>query len=214
MMAKSFRQCALHYLKQWCDYDRRFCRGFSSGLITCELLREICLQYGVDRTVPGHGPEKYKEFVEMLNCYRDIQMTRQNVPDIIEEELRNMRRAYGGSFLSAITKAFWMMKRHPVVIYDSNVRGGLQHYRLPSGQNNYRIYYDSWFHFFECDDTQRRLQDATAWIRKSRGASKKPNISTDELNELAGSEWFRNRVTDIRLFYVGKDKAETLKRCR
>lgn len=202
-LAKNFRDCANHYLKQWSEQDREFFLGFSGGQVTCELLDRMCVKYQVARTVPGHGPDKYRQFAEMLNRYRNTEMTRQNVPEIIEEELRKMRNVYGGkSFLSAISKAFWMMKRHPVVIYDKNVRKGLRHYGLPPGENNYDAYFDSWFRFFERDDTKRRVQDALAWLRAWRNAPKRPRISADELEELAGSEWFANRVVDMHLFHT------------
>lgn len=133
----------------------------------------------------------------MLNRYRKTKVSRKNVPIIIENELRNMRKAYGGkTFLSALTKAFWMMKRHPVVIYDSNARKGLWRYGLLPGYKDYSVYFDSWFKFFERDETRRGLDDALAWLAKN--SVKK--ISLQELN----SDWFRNRVTDMRLFYVGK----------
>lgn len=152
--------------------------------------------------MPGKGVERYEQFAEMLNRHRNQEFTRQNVPDIIERELGNMRKKYKRSFLSAITKAFWMMKRHPVVIYDSNVRKGLRHYNLPPGDSNYRVYFDSWFEFFETDDTKHGLDDALDWLRKSSNAAKKHKLSSDEFEELAGSEWFRNRVVDMRLFFT------------
>ncbi len=207
-MAKSFRSCAEHYLRQWCSYDRGFVRGFSSGPVTCELLSKMCYRYEVARTVPGHGPQKYGKFAEMLNRNRDSQMTRQNVAEIIEREFRSMQGAYGKRFLSAITKAFWMMKRHPVAIYDRNARQGLRRFGLPSGENNYLIYFDSWFKFFERPDVQRGLDDALAWLRGSPCAlnlQKTQKLSSDELSKLARSEWFRNRITDMRLFSKGKD---------
>lgn len=200
-MARSLRWCARHYLKQWCEGDREFFLGFSGG-VTCELLRKMCLNYEVDRTVPGHGLEKYKQFAEMLDRYRKTEVTLQTVPEIIEEELENMRRAYGKPFLSAITKAFWMMKRHPVVIYDSKARKGLRHYGFPPGHSNYRLYFNSWFKFFDTDDTKHGLDDALAWLRKSSTVPKKHKLPTEEFEELAGSEWFRNRVVDMRLFYA------------
>jgi hypothetical protein len=50
---------------------------------------------------------------------RDAGMTRENVPEIVDREIANMRDPYRGrSLCSAISKAFWMMKRHPVVIFD------------------------------------------------------------------------------------------------
>jgi phage terminase small subunit len=112
----------------------------------------------------------------------------------------------GKTFLSALTKAFWMMKRHPVVIYDSNARRGLRRYGFPSGENNYSIYFDSWFKFFDSAETKRNLDDAVTWLAKkspyAQDVLKRKSISLKELHELTGSDWFRNRVADMHLFYA------------
>jgi hypothetical protein len=203
-MAKSFRLCAEHYLRQWCEQDRELFRGFSNGPVTCELLHKMCVKYQVYRTVPGHGLQRYEQFVVMLNRRQNTVMTRQSVPDIVVEELGNMKKAYGVRFLSAITKAFWMMKRHPVVIYDSNARKGLRSYGLPPGENNYSVYYHSWFEFFEKRDTTNALDDASAWLRNPRNARTARKLSSRELKDIVESDWFRNRVADMRLFYAAQ----------
>lgn len=202
-MPESFRWCARHYIKQWCELDREFFLGFSRG-VTCELLRKMCLKYQVDRTVPGHGLEKYRRFAEMLNGYRNIEITSDTVPRVIEEELKNMHSAYGRPFLSAITKAFWMMKRHPIVIYDSQARRGLRYYGLPPGDGNYRVYFESWWKFFQESETQKGLDNALDWLRTSKDVPKKYKVPSDEFDDLATSDWFRNRVVDIRLFYTAR----------
>ena len=207
-MPKSFRASTEHYLKQWCNLDRQLFFGFSQGPVTCELLAKMCNAYQVARTVPGHNEERYNRFAEMLNNYRHTEVTRQTVPEIIEHECRSMHEAYGKSLLSAITKAFWMMKRHPVVIYDSNVRRGLARCGLQSGTNNYGVYFDSWFKFFERKDVQHSIDEAMAWLAASpqtRSLLRKQELTHAQLRELVGSQWFRNRVADMRLFYIGRD---------
>jgi len=115
MNRKSFRSCAEHYLTQWCEQDRQFVQSFARGRVSCELLGRMCVKYEVARTVPGHGVEKYAKFAGILNSHRKTVFTRENTPEIIETARRNLERAYKANFLSAISKAFWMMKRHPVV---------------------------------------------------------------------------------------------------
>jgi hypothetical protein len=133
----SWRWCAEDYLKEiWWPQDRQLVRQFS-GKVNCEMLHNLCVLYRVARTVPGYGIEKYHPFVEMLNRYRETVMTKKNVPEIIEQELSKMAQVYGRSFLSAITKAFWMMKQHPIAIYDSYARGGLRRRRLSSSYPSY-----------------------------------------------------------------------------
>lgn len=206
-MPKSFRQCADHYLQQWCELDREFWAKFSSGPISCESLAKLCWKYQVARTVPGHGIQKYKQFVSTLERCRGTQMTQKDVSGFIERQHRALEHKYRKSFLSAVTKAFWMMKRHPVVIYDSNARRGLQRCGLASGDGNYVEYCKSWFQFFDNPRTQRELDTALKTLGDSPRAHaliEQGKLSEAELQELSRSEWFRNRVTDMYLFYVGK----------
>jgi hypothetical protein len=207
-----WRDCAEIYLeKMWFgqgEQDKRLVAEFSNGVVTCEMLRDLCspAKYGVARTVPGHGPDKYKRFADMLNGYHNTVMTRENVPGIIEREFVNMRNTYGKGFLSAITKAFWMMKQHPVVIYDSNAWKGLQRLGLAPGSDGYPTYFNSWFRFFDDPQTQNGLDEALSWLPESSSASgliESGRTDASEIGRLALSPLFRNRVTDIRLFYAG-----------
>jgi hypothetical protein len=209
--ASVWRKCAAIYLeKMWLgqgELDRRLVAKFSSSPVTCEMLRDLCspAKYGVARTVPGHGPQKYLKFADMLNHYQDTVMTRVNVPDIIEQELASMRKAYGKGFPSAISKALWMMKQHPVVIYDSFAWNGLQRLGLAPG-SDYRTYFNSWFKFFDKNDTQYGLADALSWLPCSPVASsliQAGRVDASEIQRLAASQLFRNRVTDIHLYCAG-----------
>jgi hypothetical protein len=149
----SWRWCAEDYFTQlWWPQDRELMREFSEN-VTCEMLHNLCVLYRVARTIPGYGIAKYRPFVDMLNRRRGTAMTRENVPSIIEEELSNMRRVYGKKFLSALTKALWMMKQHPIAIYDSYAWEGLRRRGLAPGYDGYRGYYKAWLGFFEQPDT-------------------------------------------------------------
>jgi|GEM_PF-4428378 len=170
---RTWRQCAGYYLKEvWCSYDRPFLPQFSACVVTCDALHDLCVRYRVARTIPGHIENlrvegKYRPFADMLNKYRNTEMTRENVPGIIDREVVNMKEQYGRYFWSAISKAFWMMKRHPVIIYDNFAWWGLQRLGLKPGNNTYREYFDSWFRFFEQNNTKDGLDDALEWLRSS-----------------------------------------------
>jgi hypothetical protein len=202
----TWRWCAEDYFTQlWWPQDRKLMLEFSEN-VTCEILHNLCVLYRVARTIPGYGIAKYRPFVDMLNRHRGTAMTRENAPSIIEEELSNMRRAYGKNFLSAITKALWMMKQHPIAIYDSYAWEGLRRRGLAPGYEGYRAYYKAWFRFFEEPDTQSGLNDALSWLPESafvKSLLKAGLLVDSELKSLAGSMWFRNRVADRRLCFDG-----------
>lgn len=205
-MTMSFRACAEYYLRQWYELDRDLVAEFSRGPVTCELLSDMSSRskYGVARTISGHGVPKFQPFADMLNAHRSTSMTRDNVPAVIGDALVRMANYYSRQFPSALSKAFWMMKGHPVVIYDSKAREGLQHHGLPPGDGNYRVYFNSWFTIFDNPNTQHGLDDAVDWLLNSEpanGLRARYGTPFPELEKLVRSDSFRNRIVDIYLFY-------------
>jgi hypothetical protein len=221
----AWRLYAQIYLeKMWfgqCELDKRLVDKFKNG-VTCEMLRDLFSpkKYNVARTVPGRGPAKYTRFTDVLNSYRDIEMTKKNVPSIIEREEVNLRNSRGRP-KSAITKSLWMMKQHPIVIYDGNTWKGLQRRGLEPG-NSYSTYFNAWFKFFDDPETEQGLKDALKWLPESPAAQRivekaradaakqgqaiaeeKGRAVADEIRTLAASDLMRNRVTDMRLFHEG-----------
>lgn len=176
--------------------------------MTAEALHDLFVRYRVARTVPGHVEEigletKYRPFTDILNRYVDVTMTVDSVPGIIDREVENLRVPYSGIRLwSAVSKAFWMMKRHPVVIYDNFAWRGLQKLRLRPGERTYREYFDAWFRFFERRETQVELDSTLEWAvtqPRTRELVRMGCLSFDDVNSL----WFRNRVTDMWLALHG-----------
>lgn len=197
----SWQSCAEYYLRDLYPLDRDFVRQFSGRQVTCEMLRELASRdnYGVARSIPGRIEElgvegKYRPFANMLNKYQTATMTRETVPDIIDREVENMREPYKGNHLwSAISKAFWMMKQHPVVIYDSYADKGLRIEGLRPGDTTYRQYFEAWFQFFERDDTVNALNETVSWAKVSYSS---------EVHSIPQS-WLRNRFADIWLAVRG-----------
>jgi hypothetical protein len=202
----SWRWCAEDYLREiWWPQDKNLICSFSE-FVTCEMLHNLCVLYRVARNIPGHGLSKYGRFVEILNGHRGTQMTKENAPSIIEQALSDLTQAYGRSFLSAISKAFWMIKQHPVAIYDSYAWKGLQRQGLSPGYRGYRAYYKAWFTFFESADTQTGLNDALRWLPESQFVQKLLQtgaMGATEFNAFTTSMLLRNRIVDRRLCYEG-----------
>jgi len=178
--------------------DRQLVRDFSNE-VTCAMLADLCSpkKYKVARTVPGYGPEKYQPLARMLNSLPRAEIARQTVPGIIEQACSDIEVEYGKSLPSAISKAVWMMKGHPVAIYDSLAWEGLRRSGFPPGYGGYRTYFNAWFTFFDRRETQESLDDAVASLR---GLGK---IDDAELKELTASGRLRNRIVDFWLWYNG-----------
>jgi hypothetical protein len=232
--AVAWRQYVQTYLgKMWFgqgELDKLLVESFKNS-VTCEMLSDLFSpkKYGVARTLGGSGPDRYKRFADMLNSYRDTDMTRENIPGIIEREVVNLREVYDKGPLSAITKSLWMMKQHPIVIYDGTTwedlrrrAARLRRRDLAPGYTRYGTYFDSWFKFFDDAETQKGLDDALSWLPESPAAKKiveearaaaansgqgaadeKEQAVAAEIRTLAASQLMRNRVADMRMFYEG-----------
>jgi hypothetical protein len=205
------------------ELDKRFVKEFES-IITFEKLANLFGKYSLSRNfvngVCGYGSARFQRFADMLNRYRDKEITKEEFPNIVEKELKNMCGAYNFEPLSAITKSFWMMKQHPIVIYDSYAWKGLQRRAERLGRRDlepggsYRSYYTVWFNFFEDSETKDGLKEALEWLPDSPAAKKiveKAKLVTEErgqavikeIKELAAKDLMRNRVLDMRLLYEG-----------
>jgi hypothetical protein len=209
IMTKSFKLCATHYLTQWWEMDRGFIHTFSHGRIGPAALREVCVKYGVNRNIPGHEAERYERFGAILENFRQIEISRETVPRVVEKAVKKLSAVYGERVLSATTKAIWMLRGHPVVIYDNWSCQGLQKQSgLCRLNRNYPAYFKAWFDFFESPDTERGIVDAQEWLLSSdfvRSLAEEWNSPWDETRMFIGSDRFRNRVVDMYLFHLGKD---------
>jgi hypothetical protein len=199
---EEWRQRGVDYLDWWCSTDRRLIADFSSA-VTCAKLADLCspTRYKVARTVPGYGSQKYEPFTRVLNSLHNVNVTRESAPVIVEQACRELFEVYGRSIPSAISKTLWMMKGHPIVVYDRLAKGGLRKNGFVLA-GLYEPYYSSWFSFFDRPSTQRALDEVCAWIPESPSAQRlvaTRRTSPEELRQFVVSDRFRNRVVDVSL---------------
>jgi hypothetical protein len=207
LSVRSWRDCADYYLSGlWFPQDRHIISAFSGRTITCEVVDELCRTYQVSRSFEGYGTGRYQAFADILNAQRATQVTRANVVAIVSQALFDLANAYGKTLISALTKALWMMKQHPVAIYDKKARDGLSRCGLLPGEGDYRTYFGSWLAFYDRLDTQSGIDDAVSWLPGSPGAQallRGGKLQTEELEHFAKSEALRNRIADMRLASLG-----------
>jgi hypothetical protein len=205
--ARSWRDCADYYLRGlWFPQDRQLIAKFSGAIITCEAVDELCRAYQVHRNFEGYGAQRYQTFADILNSLRLTSITRDNLMTIVGQGLIALGKAYGQNLISAMTKALWMMKQHPIAIYDEKARNGLSACGLAPGKGDYRIYCASWFAFYDRPDTQSGIDNAVSWLPGSPGAVeilRSGKLQVSELEHFAKSEMLRNRIADMRLASLG-----------
>jgi hypothetical protein len=119
---------------------------------------------------------------------------------------KKMEKVCGGRVLSAITKALWMMKGHPIVIYDSLACEGLRQLKYKVRDRNYEAYSRSWFDFFDCSESQ--LKKAQEWLLSSGVAeelAKEWGADWQKVRKFINSSDFQNRVIDKHLWRLGQE---------
>ena len=219
---QDFRASAEHFLQQWCDPDRKvngkhprysetdrsFVEQFSRDF-TCSELNRFCVCYAVHRTIPGISDttySKYQAFVDMLKRHRHTLVKREQVPHFIGERVDEMAHHYGKRFLSAVTKAFWMLRQHPIVIVDSYACKALRRLGFPATEGEYSRYVESWLELSGRPKESKELSDALTWLPDSpasRSLQDRGIATSEEVRNWAKQPWFRDRVIDMYLWFAG-----------
>jgi hypothetical protein len=121
--------------------------------------------------------------LEILDRYPARRFKAANFVPMVNELSRELAVAYGKrQLLSAASKLSWLIDRHHVVIYDSQVRQA-----LGASPWDYEGYVDRWNACYA--DMEAHLVKAIE--------------SLGQCPRLRRAEWFRRRVLDIYLWHKG-----------
>ena len=195
MSAVSIKASAAQYASYWRRSEQGFVKDLAAtsrairlaALVRAaayfKVARSFALEYDVKRGLPRVAP-----VLTILDEYGSLELTRETLVPIVTELRRRLASAYNMSdLLSAATKFLWLQHRHPVVIYDGNVRGA-----LGSPYGDYSAYLERWHERYEeLEDEIRIATDALAST---------PGLPAD-------TEWFRRRVFDIYMWNSGGTNA-------
>lgn len=206
-----FNFCAVHYLHQWLTLDRPCFEDAQKNKMTLDQLSNYLYRYGALRTIPGNGPDRLEIFWQHII---KLNLTKSSTAETIHRCHQELSNQYNKKILSVISKSAWMKHRHPVVLYDSKAYTSLRRLRYDFRKNDYKGYYRAWMDFFHRDEIQSELNDACAFVPTScfaqrliaHGVAKR-----EEIREWSKSDWFRNRVVDMRLWHMAdNDKVKEI----
>ena len=128
-----------------------------------------------------------------------------NAANLVRDLFRKLTANYDGQqFLSAISKAAWVRWRQSIAIYDGRARLALRDLGFNAPDNDYPAYYHAWMQFFNNNDTQMGLNDACQWLPNSHYAQsvvERGGAARDDIDQWVKTDWFRNRIIDMRLFH-------------
>lgn len=193
---------AIHFLYQWLTIESKFYESFQSN--NTEIRRkkaiEIATYFKVVRNFSkkydeGLGLKRFEPVINILDKNKNLNLQNINEAALLINDMTNeLSLFYKCRVMSFASKLLWMENRYPIIIYDKKVRDGLSEFGYPSGDNNIFQYYDSWFSLYD----KYRFE-----VIDSCDNLKKLNLNVKNLNEIIESDWFKNRVFDIYIWFKG-----------
>lgn len=208
-----FKCCAVHYLCQWQYLDREFVERFSREEVSANSLARLFVAYQVIRNFRGSNPKRFERLAAQLNRFRGRKVECADVPAIVEEVAKLMRRrARGkGSCTSAASKVCWMLMRHPIAIYDNRARIGLERTGMLKRKrgNEYADYFQAWQRYQ--GSVSALLSETVSWLPTvgvDKASSSEFLPTRNAVRQLVNQPWFADRIVDMRLFLKGSKNNE------
>lgn len=211
-----FRYAAANYLRSWVVIDSVFVDKFNTAL-TCDVLAALLREYKAIRNFKNHkkeGSERFQFFVDVLigiksehapmNALDPVKIVTQINSEIIPRYKSDKHR----NFVSAASKTAWMLLRHPVAIYDSLACGALRSLKHKFADGDYDGYYRAWMQYRSNMDSS--IEAASKWVASSDYANRLAAHGAATMQDIeawARSDWFKNRICDQRLTWLGDGDA-------
>ena len=156
------------------------------------------------------GSERFRFFVDALIRIKS-ECARMNILDPVEivtrvnsEIIPHYKSDKHRNFVSAASKAAWMLLRHPVAIYDSLACGALRYLKHKFEDGDYEGYYRAWAQYRS--DKDASVEAASKWVASSDYASRLAAHGAATMHDIEAwvrSDWFKNRICDQRLTWLG-----------
>src|SRR5438477_36848 len=138
----TLKYAAGNYLRFWIKIDQVHYTAFQEHFGE-DTVRQLLIAYKAIRTIPGD----IAQFVRAVGRGRDTKLTPQRVASVLGRISDRLEQQYGRRCVSAVSKACWMIHRHPVAIYDSYALGGfksLRGGRVSFHPGDYSAFYELW----------------------------------------------------------------------
>lgn len=205
-MPSYFEFCALSYLERWMCIEQPMHNALLVGnqeekLSALEsaikyfiIFRSLQTQYDL-----GKGLSRFAPILEIIEEI-EIHYSSSLYVDFVELTRARISQAYGGiDSLSAASKLLWLRFRHPIIIYDRNVRSALN-----IDSRDYESITISWLS--EYRKYQSDIQAVCNNVDRYRRFIKcGPTITKHQISDICNNEWFRHRVFDRYLWHFGAE---------
>lgn len=201
------KYCALRYLNQWVSEDRPCCEALAGrdDLEKSRTLANAAAFYRIARNLPrrydeGKGLPRYQPVLKIIDALNPVDFQDEKVLPSIKKVRDEISAQYGGrDVLVLTTKLLWLKMKSPIIIYDSQARKALQ---VAPGKID--KYYSLWREKFS--EYGEQIQDACACLQEMHEYTENPEITTPQyIAKTAAQPWFRERVFDVYLWYLGLD---------
>jgi len=202
MPVRTFDFCALQFLNQWLEKEAKYCEFLNQD--SQEDQRNALIQAGAHFRVARNLPTEYESsrnlprYQPVLDVlHRAPQVTPENVVEVVSDVQRDISVQYGGrNVLSLTSKFLWLKFKSPVRIYDRQAR-----IALGTAEGDFQAFNAAFsLRFTQCAS---EIESACQNLKSLAPYTVSPNMSGSEIDSLAKSPWFMERVLDIYLWNQG-----------
>ncbi|MFQ3248057.1 MAG: hypothetical protein ACI9SP_004717 [Arenicella sp.] len=205
---KTFDYYSLAYLNQWLEKDRYFFEELNSDRKEDERLLalkrgatfyRIARNLKTPQSVKSGDIQRYKAVLASLDSIT-IEQAQSSPIETISLFNESLKKSYGESNrISASSKFLWMKFRSPFYIYDALSREalGTKHNRLDD-------FFSSWNESFLKKEPE--IVVACSNLNRAFRYSCDSRISAEAINKLSSEPWFLERVHDLYLMDVAREK--------
>ncbi len=192
---------AMKFANQWASKEQALHTAFSHKNISGDEIAKSLHYFQVARTFRNLKNEKNRTFIAVNVIEFSKNLKEDNFPEKVDGLSSAFEEKFGSRNISAASKLLWLRKRSPVIIFDKWAKIAIE--KIEDRKiENYKDYSELWKKHYSQD--KAKIRSAANSLIKVQEYSGMWDLSTSKYKEAIQSDWFLERVFDMRLLYFGK----------
>lgn len=197
---KMYGYHAMSYLNQWLRNDSRWHFSLNSNndrSNKLQTIKEVATHYRVARNwrTVSKDPERYGPILDFLQSCEGVPAD--DVAGFVISTADSLKQLNDDrNVLSMTSKLLWVKFKSPIVIYDKQAKDA-----LGVRGDDYSKFLDVWKRRFL--EEKGAISLACRSLYKGVDFCVRPDLKLDELEEITSSEFFMERVFDLKLWTDG-----------
>jgi len=199
---------AVHYARQYINEEKKFINEFQKFKNQKNDLRLSMIKASTYFKIVKNLQTKYEGkkqrfepiidiIYEFLNPINDLDSAI-NLVKIFEEKLEKI---YNNQLYVFSSKILWLFHKEPIIIIDKHVRNVLKEEGHRISESDIKNYYILWMNLY--NENIEYVNNACKILKNIEKVTCYVPFQTNEINSICEEEWFKQRVFDIYLWFMG-----------